>query len=414
MSKLALFGGSPIRENPFPEWPRPTAELKESLVNTLQDDGWGVGSEAISRFENAFAEFQDAKHCISTSSGTTALWVALKAAGVKAGDEVIIPPYTFIASASAVLMANAIPVFVDIDPETLNIDPSLIEAAITEKTKAIMPVHIAGNPADMNRILKIGEKHRIPIIEDAAQAHGSEWNGTRVGALGLGGIFSFQTSKNMTAGEGGAIVSNDENFMESCFSYHNCGRVKGGEWYEHSHLGGNFRLNALAAGMLIPQLKSVLEDMEIRDTNKQKLDKALGQIEGLSLIGSYPETTRQAQHLYILRYDSGAFNNLPREIFFKAMQAEGIFTYAGYKPLYRERLFITDSEEYPWLQDYDFQNLKMPVTERIADRESVWLKQNYLLGNEDDLQDIIDAFEKVTTAMKAEPGLFKNGKEWRT
>ncbi len=161
MSKLAIHGGDPIRTKPFPEWPRPTSELKDAIISTLENEGWGVGSKAISRFEESFADFHDAKLCISTSSGTTALWVALKAAGVKAGDEVIVPPYTFIATASAVLMANAVPIFVDIDENTFNIDPDLIEDAITEKTKVIMPVHIAGNPADMDRILSIGEKHNI-------------------------------------------------------------------------------------------------------------------------------------------------------------------------------------------------------------------------------------------------------------
>ena len=408
MSKLAIHGGDPIRTKPFPEWPRPTSDLKDAIISTLENDGWGVGSAAISRFEEQFAGFQDAKHCISTSSGTTALWVMLKAAGVKAGDEVIIPPYTFIATASAVLMANAVPFFVDIDENTFNLDPNLIEDAITEKTKAIMPVHIAGNPADMDAILAIGQKHGIPILEDAAQAHGSEWKGTKVGALGLGGIFSFQTSKNMSAGEGGAIVSNDEAFYEKCFSYHNCGRTKGGEFYEHSFLGGNFRLNAMATSMLMPQIDSIFHDMALRDANRQKLDDAIGQINGITLNGTYEGTTRQANHIYLTRYNADAFHGIPREKFFKAMQAEGIYTYMGYTPLYREKLFVMDADEYPWLKGYDYSSLSMPVTERIADEEAVWLKQNHLLGDAQDAQDIIDAFEKVTSALRTSPESFQD------
>lgn len=406
MSELALFGGSPVRTEPFPNWPRPTSDLRESLIKTLDSEGWGVGSEAIERFESAFATFQDAKYCISTSSGTTALWVALKAAGVKAGDEVIIPPYTFIATASAVLMANAVPVFADINPATLNIDPENVETAITEKTKAIMPVHIAGSPADMDAILAIGKNHSIPVIEDAAQAHGAEWNGTKVGALGLGGIFSFQTSKNMTAGEGGAIVSNDDNFMDACFSYHNCGRVKGGEWYEHSHLGGNFRLNAMAASMLFPQIALLQQDMEIRDKNVRMLDGAVQSINGIDRVKQESGTVRHAHHLYITKYNAAAFHGIPRELFFKAMQAEGVYTYAGYAPLYREKLFITNADEYPWLKDRDYGSMSMPATELIADEQAVWLKQNHLLGSEDDSNDIIAAFEKVTGAMKKDPDLF--------
>ncbi|MEA1881026.1 MAG: DegT/DnrJ/EryC1/StrS family aminotransferase [Candidatus Marinimicrobia bacterium] len=407
MSKLAIHGGDPIRTKPFPVWPRPTSELKDAIISTLENEGWGVGSEAISRFEEKFAEFHDAKFCISTSSGTTALWVAFKAAGVKAGDEVIVPPYSFIATASAVLMANAVPVFVDIDENTFNIDPELIEEAITDKTKAIMPVHIAGNPADMDRILAIGKKHGVAVLEDAAQAHGAEWNGRKVGALGLGGIFSFQTSKNMSAGEGGAILSNDEVFYETCFSYHNCGRTKGGEFYEHQFLGGNFRLNAMATSMLLPQIVSIWDDMDLRDKNRKKLDAALSQIDGITINGNYGGATRQSNHIYLTRYEASIFNNIPREKFFKAMQAEGVYTYMGYTPLYREKLFVTNREEYPWLKGYDFASMKMPVTERIADEEAVWLKQNHLLGNDDDTRDIIDAFEKVTRALKNESELFK-------
>ena len=407
MSKLALFGGIPVRTKPFPEWPRPTSELGKSVLKTLQNENWGVGSDAISRFEDAFALFHDAKYCISTSSGTTALWVALKAVGVKAGDEVIIPAYTFIATASAVLMANAVPVFVDIDEKTLNIDPDLIEATITNKTKAIMPVHIAGNPANMDKICAIGNKHGIAIVEDAAQAHGAEWKGKKVGAIGKGGIFSFQTSKNMSAGEGGAIITNDDDFKEACFSYHNCGRVSGGEWYEHQHLGGNFRLNALAASMLIPQLDSIGADMNLRDKNKKFLDDVLGEIDGIELVGSYEQTTRSAQHLYIVKYKKEAFNGIHRDVFFKAMQAEGVYTYAGYSPLYREKLFVTDPDEYPWLKDQDYASLSLPVTERICDDESVWLQQRHLLGKDEDSEDIIDAFKKVTNALKNKPELFR-------
>ena len=406
MSKLAIHGGEPVRTKPFPKWPRPTPELMDSVVGTVENENWGVGSEVISRFEENFAGFQDSKYCISTSSGTTALWVALKAANVKSGDEVIIPPYTFIATASAVLMANAVPVFVDIDPDTFNIDSSKIEEAISSKTKVIMPVHISGNPADMKNIIELAKKYDIKVIEDAAQAHGAEWNNTKVGSLGLGGIFSFQTSKNMSAGEGGAIVSNDKDFIDRCFSYHNCGRTTDGQFYDHQLLGGNFRLNAIAASMLIPQIKSISNDMDLRDKNRATLDRELSQIEGIKINNSYQLTTRQSNHLYLLRYNQQLFNGVSREKFFSAMQAEGVYTYAGYKPIYREELFVNNSDEYPWLRDYDYNNLNLKNTEKIADHESVWIKQNHLLGDESDIKDIINAFEKVTNAIIKHPELF--------
>ena len=406
MSKLAIHGGTPIRNKPFPKWPRSTPELMDSVLGTVENENWGVGSEVISRFEENFAHFQDSKYCISTSSGTTALWVALKAANVKSGDEVIIPPYTFIATAAAVLMANAVPVFVDIDPDTFNIDSSKIEEAISSKTKVIMPVHISGNPADMKNIIELAKKYDIKVIEDAAQAHGAEWNNTKVGSLGLGGIFSFQTSKNMSAGEGGAIVSNDKDFIDRCFSYHNCGRTTDGQFYDHQLLGGNFRLNAIAASMLIPQIKSISNDMDLRDKNRAILDRELSQIEGITINNSYQLTTRQSNHLYLLRYNPQLFNGVSREKFFSAMQAEGVYTYAGYKPIYKEELFVNNSDEYPWLRDYDYNNLNLKNTEKIADHESVWIKQNHLLGDQQDIKDIINAFEKVTNAIMKEPELF--------
>ena len=406
MSELALFGGNPVRKKPFPVWPRITAGQKEQLLNTLESDSLGIGSDAIEAFEDQFAEFQDAKYCIATSSGTNALWVALKAGGVSAGDEVIIPPYTFIATASAVLMANAVPVFVDIDPETFNIDPVLIEKAITERTKVIMPVHIAGNPADMDRINDIAKKYNIIVIEDAAQAHGAEWDGVKVGALASGGIFSFQSSKNMNSGEGGAIISNDDTFMNSCFAYYNCGRQRGREWYEHQIVGGNHRINAMAASLLLPQLQSVEDDMVIRDKNRKKLDRALNS-EGLVTIGSYEKATRVANHLYLLKYKADYFNDVPREKFFDAMRAEGVNTYAGYNPLYREKVFDNQDDDFPWLKDIDYTGISCAETELIADYQSVWLTQNHLLGNDRDTQDIINAFEKVTTALKQMPELFK-------
>ncbi len=407
MNKLALFGGTPVRTKPFPSWPRSSQEMKDQLINTIENESWGVGSKVTNKFNAAFAAFHDAKFCITTNSGTTALWVALKAAGVKAGDEVILPSYTFIATASAVLMANAVPVFVDAELETFNMDADQIEAAITERTKVIMPVHIGGNPAHMDKILAVARQHDLKVIEDAAQAHGAEWDGKKVGALGIGGIFSFQTSKNMAAGEGGAIVSNDEQFNNDCFSYHNCGRVVGGLWYEHQHLGGNFRLSAFASAMLSAQLETIESDMKTRDQNRALIDRALNEIPGLTPVKLYPQVTRVANHLYLARYDKEAFAGVSREKFYEAMRAEGVFTYAGYVPLYKEKLFITNPDEYPWLKDRKYREMYMPNTEKLCSEQSIWLKQNHLLGTAADTQDVIDAFVKVTTAMHQNPALFK-------
>ena len=406
MSDLALFGGSPIRTKPFPEWPRTNEAIREKLISTLENEQWGVGSKTIDEFNISFAEYHDAKHCISVHSGTSALWVALKAAGVQAGDEVILPAYTFIATATAILMANAIPVFCDIEPESGNMNPNDIESKITDKTKVILPVHVAGSPVNMNAILNIAEKHEILVIEDAAQAHGATYKGKKVGALGEGGIFSFQSSKNMSSGEGGAIITNDDEFAEACFSYHNCGRVRNGAWYEHHRLGSNLRMSAFNAAMLIPQIESLEADMALRDKNRESLDEFISHIDGLEPMSFSEGTTRSANHIYMFRYDESKFDGIPRETFFKVMQAEGVYTYKGYNPLYREPLFITNEDEYPWLKGRDYSSLFLENTETFSEKEAVWLKQNHLLGDEDDIQDIKNAFEKATEAMKQNPKPF--------
>ncbi|MFQ6674571.1 MAG: DegT/DnrJ/EryC1/StrS family aminotransferase, partial [Fidelibacterota bacterium] len=314
---LAIEGGKPVRTEPFPRWPRPTEAMKESLIHTLDSERWGIGSEVVERFEKGFARFHEAKFALSTNSGTAALWVALKAAGVKTGDEVIVPAYTFVATASAVLMANAIPVFVDIDPQTLNMDPHALPEAVTDRTRVIMPVHLAGYPADMTRIGDVAENRGIALIEDAAQAHGAEWEGRKVGALGLGGVFSFQSSKNMTAGEGGIIVSDDEMFVNACYSYQNVGRVRQGGWLDHRYLGGNFRLSAFPAAILLAQIRTVEQDMKVRDTNADLLDEEIRGIPGLAPQERYEGVTRVSHHLYILRYDKTRFGNTPREEFIR-------------------------------------------------------------------------------------------------
>tara|TARA_B100000214_G_scaffold241889_1_gene177187 strand:- start:223 stop:1467 length:1245 start_codon:yes stop_codon:yes gene_type:complete len=404
-SDLAIFGGKPIREKSFPSWPKVTDEIKQGLIDTLENDDWGIGSGTIDRFNKKFSEIHEAKYCLALHSGTSAIWVSLKAIGVQAGDEVIIPSYTFIATASAVILANAIPVFADINIENGNIDPSSIESLITKKTKAIIPVHTGGSPADMGSILNISKKYNIPVIEDAAQAHGAVWHGNKVGALGMGGIFSFQTSKNMSSGEGGAIISNDESFMDACYSYHNCGRVRDGKWYEHHRLGSNLRMSAFNAAVLIPQIDSLNDGFHLREQNRRKIDSAISQMKGLLPMRNIKDT-KSSNHIYICRYIDSEFSGIRRSVFFKAMQAEGVFTYKGWSALYKEPLFTINPKEYPWLEGINYNDVKHINTENFSEREAVWLKQNHLIGSQEDTQDVIDAFEKVVTAMQKDPKLF--------
>jgi dTDP-4-amino-4,6-dideoxygalactose transaminase len=356
---------------------------------------WGIRSPHVAEFEKRFAAFQQAKLGLAICNATEGLWVALKACGIQAGDEVIVPPYTFIATASAVLRANAIPVFVDIDPDTYNLDPQQIAAAITPRTKAIMPVHVAGQPADLDAIMALARAHDLMTIEDAAQAHGAEWRGRRVGAIGDIGAFSFQSSKNMSAGEGGALVSDSEELMARAFSYHNCGRLPQGAWYEHRVLGSNLCMSAWPASLLLAQFATLEQDMQARDRNANYLDQRLLEIPGIRPLVVHPKVTRHARHLYIFRYEAEAFGNLPREEFLAAVQAEGIPAYQGYSPLYREKMFAPDPREYPWLEGRQYHDLNLPVCEKACDEEAVWLAQNVLLGTEGDMEDIVRALAKV-------------------
>ncbi len=395
MPHLALLGGAPTRKQPFPQWPLQRPAQLAALQQVWESGKWGVGSPFIAEFEKRFAEFQQAQYALSICNGTASLMIALKACGVRAGDQVIIPAYTFIATASAVLMVNAVPVFVDIDPETYNIDPAQIEAAITPTTRAIMPVHIAGQPADLDAILAIARRHHLPVVEDAAQAHGAEWKGRRVGAIGNIGSFSFQASKNLTAGEGGAIVTDDKALIDLSFSYQNCGRVREGGWYEHRVLGGNFRLGAFQAALLTAQLATIEEDMQRREQNAHYLDERLREIPGIKPLLVHPHVTRHARHLYIFRYDAEAFDGLPRERFIEALRAEGVPCHKGYTPLYREQLFVLDPREHPWIEGINYHELHLPVTERAGNEEAVWITQPALLGAEKDVEDIVKTVAKV-------------------
>jgi len=399
---LAIDGGTPVRSRPWPRWPIFDETEEQAILEVVRSGKWwSVEGTKVREFEEAFARFQDAQFAVCVTNGTAALEVALRAAHIGCGDEVIVPPYTFIATATAVLAVGATPVFVDVEEESLNIDPTKIEEAITPRTRAIIPVHIAGCPADMDGVLEIARKHNLLVIEDAAQAHAAEWKGTKVGAIGDMGCFSFQASKNLNAGEGGAVLTNNPHWADQVWSVHNVGRVRGGRWYEHHVLGSNFRMTEFQAAILLAQLKRLPEQTERRTQNAHRLTEMLSQIPGIRPPRPDPRVTRHAYHLYIFRYDKNHFGGRPREDFLKALNAEGIPCSAGYVPLYKERVFLNrpiskDLCQLSTLKDYS--KVQCPVCERACYEEAVWLYQNMLLGDERDIEDIATAVAKVQRA----------------
>ena len=395
MAQLAINGGKPVRTKDFPKWPIITQSDEKNLLAALRGGNWGLRGSMLDKFEKEFAKFTQAKYAITVTNGTAALEVALRGVGVKAGDEVIIPPYTFIATASAVLTVNAVPIFVDIDPQSYLIDPGQIEAAITPRTAAIIPVHIAGLPCDMDKIMRIARKHKLAVIEDACQAHGAEWKGRRVGAIGDAGCFSFQSSKNLTSGEGGACVSDDRKIFERMWSLKNCGRIPKGAFYEHHVLGWNMRMTEFQAAVLLSQMKRLPAQMKRRDENGAYLSQLLGEIEGIEPQKWTKGATRHAYHLYIFRYDKKAFGGVPRQRFIRAMAAEGIECSAGYVPLYQEPMFVVDPAVHVFAGKVDYTKVKCPVCEHACAEEAVWLYQRLLLGTKRDMEDIARAIRKI-------------------
>ncbi|MCX7426044.1 MAG: DegT/DnrJ/EryC1/StrS family aminotransferase [Planctomycetia bacterium] len=400
-NQLAIHGGTPVRTAAFPSWPIFGQREEECLLAALRSGAWGkVQGREVQQFERRFADYHEARHGLGVVNGTVALRIALMASGIGAGDEVIVPPYTFVATASAVLEANATPVFADLDLTTSNIGPAAIEAVITPRTKAIIPVHLGGLPCDMDGIMALAARHNLTVIEDACHAHGAEYKGRRVGAIGHLGCFSFQSSKNLNCGEGGIIVTNDDELATRCWSIHNCGRVTGGKWYEHHRLGGNYRLGEFQGAVLNAQWERFEEQAETRERNGKYLDEQLSGIPGVYPQVRTADCTRHGYHLFSLRVDPGVLG-FSREKFIEALAAEGIPALAGYPiPLYREPVFLNRAFG-PYTgclaarPDLDYSRTQCPQCEILSTQQGVWLEQRLLLAGREDMDDIVRAIRKV-------------------
>jgi dTDP-4-amino-4,6-dideoxygalactose transaminase len=400
MSKLALLGGHRTKTKPFPQWPMYDEEERRALVEVLETGVWWrtPGTKTL-EFERSFAAFHGARHGIAVTNGTAALEVVMAALNIASGDEVIVPDFTFIATAGAVLFAGALPVLVDVLPDTYCIDPELVEAAITPRTKAIIAVHMGGHPADLDRLSKIARDCGVALVEDSSHAHASEWRGRRIGTFGTAATFSFQSSKLMTAGEGGIIITYHDEIERLARSVHDCGRMPGEWFYSHFIYGSNYRLSEWQGAVLSAQLTRLDEQTAHRHKNARLLDSLLGEIEGITPQTLASQCTRNGQYAYIFHVDRHAFGNVSIEKFIAAMNAEGIPNQASYPPLhdldvfksgeYRKKLSGRQAEEpHPFLKR-DF-----PETHRAA-WETVWIPQPALLGDEEDMHEIAMALTKI-------------------
>jgi dTDP-4-amino-4,6-dideoxygalactose transaminase len=403
----AILGGQPLRTKGWPEWPMWNPATDEALVlKVLRSGVWSRGA-VVSEFEKKWAELIGAKRCLAVVNGTNALIAALVQLGIGGGDEVLVSSYTFIACVQAILQTGAIPVFVDTDPETFQMDTSKIEARITPRTRAIMPVHILGLPADMIKIMAIAGKHKLVVVEDACQAWLAEIDHKKVGTFGNAGCFSFQNSKNIPIGEGGAIVSDDEAFIDKCFSYHNYGNPYGtniGEVGSGTVMPGTkLRMTEYQAAIGLAQMARLEEQTTKRNVNADYLRSQIRNIPGIVPYKLNQKVTRAAFHLFPFLYKKEEFGGLSRGEFLKSMQAEGIPCSGGYTPLnkmaYLENVLKTKNYKLmypPEMLDYKkyMERNQCPVNDQVC-QEAVWFGQNMLLAEKSDMDDIATVIERI-------------------
>lgn len=405
MEKLAIKGGTPCITKPFAQWPIYDEEEEKGLLEVLKSRNWGgfpspnVHARA---FAQNFASYHGAKFGVCVANGTVSLELALKACGIKAGDEVIVPCLTWLATAQAPVTVNAVPVFVDVCEKDYTIDCDQVEAAITPKTKAIIPVHLGSSVANLDRLKEICKKHQLVLIEDCAHAHGAKWKNQGVGSHGDFGSFSFQSSKLMTAGEGGIVLTNKKEYEAKLLSLVNCGRKEAGyDSFEGMLFGYNFRLTEFQASVLTAQLNKLEKLTKIREKNGQLLTKLLQNIEGISLLEKSPHVTQQTHYQYIFKYHSKGFKGIHRDQFLAALKAEGVeASGAFYQPLHEWNMFRPKLDEWPLLKERYPQGINekvasTPVGHRAAYDESVWLHYHYLTGTEEDVHNIVKAITKI-------------------
>lgn len=399
-NRPALLGGQPTCEFPWPTWPIHDETEEAALLDVLRSGKWWFGDK-VKQFESEFAAFQGAKYAVTCTNGTTAIEMGLRALGVVEGDEVIVPPYTFIATASAVVTVGAIPVFADIDPDTLCLDPADVERKITPHTRAVIPVHVAGLIADMQRINALADQHGLAVLEDAAHAWGSQLDGRGAGTLGRCGTFSFQETKNITAGEGGILVTDDAELADLCRSFTHCGRTEGSAWYDHDVLGSNLRMTEFQAAVLIAQGRRLEQQVQRRQQSAALIDDMLADLPALRRLAAAPRMSRRSYHMYIFRVDEQSLG-ISRDRFLEALNAEGVPVIAGwYRPLYVNGLFqnahagpVHGIKSPLAGKGVDYRRVACPVCEQVC-RDAVWIPQNVLLADEPRIRQLGEAIRKI-------------------
>ncbi len=401
--KLAIHGGDPVHRSGWPGWPIWDRERDEPGVLKVLRSGVWSRRGVVAEFEKKYASLMGTKRCLATTNGTNALFTALHALDIGAGDEVLVGPYTFIATVDAILLVGALPVFVDTDRETFTVDPDAMEDRITENTRAILPVHILGLPADMDKITALAKKHELKIVEDACQAWMAEWRGKKCGAIGDLGCFSFQNSKNFTCGEGGAVIGDDEQLMDICHSFHDFGRSYGTMPRGNGcvQLGTKARMTEYQAAILLAQMERLEEQTARRVKNAAYLTSRLEPIPGIIPHKLNDGVTRAAYHMYSFRYQKEQFGGASRSKFLHALAKEGVPCSGGYSPLNKQDFLEQTFQSKNFKKMYSPKQIarakqmsECPENDRLCS-EAVWFFQSLLLGSREDMEDIANAIEKI-------------------
>ncbi|MSU58577.1 MAG: DegT/DnrJ/EryC1/StrS family aminotransferase [Pedosphaera sp.] len=396
-NQLAVKGGTPVRTKPFISWPIIGDEERKLLLEVYDSGVWAFGGPREAEFAKKFAEFCGAKEALCVTNGSISLELALRALGVGPGDEVIVPGLTWLATAWAAVQVGATPVFADIREVDWCIDPEDVRRKISPRTKAIIPVHLYNQCAEMDELVEIAKKHSLAIVEDCAHAHGSQWNGRGIGTIGNIGSFSFQQSKAMTAGEGGVLTTNDEALAQKIYGLKNCGRP----WRDGKcGFGGNYRITELQAALLLPQLARFESQLKTKTESIARFREKMAKVPGVKLTPPKSKVTRQGLYGVSLNYDPDAFAGMTQDILVSALKAEGIPTQVPYSPVYLSPLWTPGRDLIrcePGVKPEDRLGLKSkcPVTERVAQETGIVILHHIFLGPATDADEIAAAFEKV-------------------
>jgi dTDP-4-amino-4,6-dideoxygalactose transaminase len=398
MANLAVLGGpKQITRALGGKWPVWDEREERALLETLHSGVWWRGgadpaASQVARFEDEFLKFQGGKYCVCVTNGTQAIECALKALGIGPGADVLVPALTFVASGTAIALVGATPVFVDVDPETYNLSPAAMEAAITPRTRAVVLVHNGGYPADLDRILEIARRRGLRVVEDCAHAHGSQWRGEGVGHLGDFGTFSFQMGKTLTAGEGGCVTTDDPKLAELAYTYHHIGRVPGRPFYEFHRLASNLRMTEWQGAILRAQLERLPEQTRVREQNATYLAAGLREVPGVDPIQRDARVTRWGFYYWNLHYRAEALGGVSRQAFIKAAQAEGVPLGAGAHGgcIYKNPVFQTGDGGMP-----AYTHVVCPVAERVSTQQALSIPHRTFLGSPADMDLILAAFRKL-------------------